>query len=509
MPRDDGQSSRDASGEGVDEERASVVIAGPSEDVAAICGRLDTAPTWAVVIHAPDGNRQLTTELGMRRLLRHAEDAGKTVAIATRSAALASRARQAGVPVSRRPDDVRWDSGGKVVLRLGPLSLAAPPLGRYIQVGIIVAVAAVAGAALFTVVPSGRVVAYPPVETVTRVITISASEEFDAQDLQTGQVPASRVTGEVTYTLAVPPTGSVQVGVAAASAGLTITNPTSADVVVAAGTAVLGGAELVAFEIGADVLVPANGSATATATAEQPGERYNLPANSLSGWFDEKYRFLAVTNPAPAEGGTSGPRPAPSEADVASLQGLARTLTTSDAVREDLVTARPFDAVFIGTAETTFTFGNPRPPVGTPADVVLLDVTVSVSALAVLQETLEELALGAMTLDGVPGEFIPGTARATETGARQVDASTRAIATELRLQAEFARGITADAIEDAVKGKSTERARSTLLSRYGIEDAEVTVSPGWAPMLPRFGFRLDIELRSHDAESPTPSVPDE
>lgn len=509
MPRDDPQSGRDVSGDGPDEERASVVVAGPAEDVAAICGRLDTAPTWAVVIHAPDGNRQLTTELGMRRLLRHAEDAGKTVAIATRSASLASRARQAGVPVSRRPDDVRWDSGGKVVLRLGPLSLAAPPLGRYIQVLIIVAVAAVAGAALFTVVPSGRVVAYPPVETVTRVVAITASEDFDALDLEAGRAPASRVTGEVTYTLAVRPTGAVQVGIGSASAELTITNPTAADVVVTAGAAVLGGPELVAFAIGADVLVPANGSASAPATAEQPGERYNLPAGSLTGWFDEKYRFLVVTNPAPAGGGTSEPRSAPSEADVSALQALARTLTTSQAVREDLVTARPFDAVFIGTAETTFTFGNPRPPVGTPADVVLLDVTVSVSALAIPQETLEDIAFRVFTPDSGTGEVIAGTARAAETGARQVDASTGAIVTELRLQAELARGVTAAAIEDAVKGKSKEDARSTLLNRYGIEDAEVTVSPGWAPLLPRFGFRLDVELRSRDARAPLPSAPEE
>ncbi|HQW51981.1 MAG TPA: hypothetical protein PL082_07985, partial [Tepidiformaceae bacterium] len=83
------------------ESLASVVLVERSEDIAAICGRVDTAPTWAVVIHAPDGNRQLSTELGMRRLVRHGEESGKVVAIATRSSGLASRARQVGIPVSR------------------------------------------------------------------------------------------------------------------------------------------------------------------------------------------------------------------------------------------------------------------------------------------------------------------------------------------------------------------------------------------------------------------------
>ena len=67
------------------EDVASVVLVERPEDVAAICGRVDAAPTWAVVIHAPEGNRQLSTELGMRRLIHHAQDGGKVIAIATRS----------------------------------------------------------------------------------------------------------------------------------------------------------------------------------------------------------------------------------------------------------------------------------------------------------------------------------------------------------------------------------------------------------------------------------------
>ena len=68
---------------------ASVVVIERRDDVAGICGRIDTAPTFAVVIHAPRGNRQASTQLGMRRLVRHAEDTGRVIAIATRSLAIA------------------------------------------------------------------------------------------------------------------------------------------------------------------------------------------------------------------------------------------------------------------------------------------------------------------------------------------------------------------------------------------------------------------------------------
>src|SRR5262245_56895937 len=121
-----------------DDRMASMVVVERRDELPAICGRIDRAPTFAVVIYAPDGNREMATELGMRRLIRHAEDSGRAIAIATSSRALSTRARLAAVPVSRRPEHVRWDAGGKRVLRLGPASVALPGIGRYAQAMLVV-----------------------------------------------------------------------------------------------------------------------------------------------------------------------------------------------------------------------------------------------------------------------------------------------------------------------------------------------------------------------------------
>lgn len=481
------------------ESLASVVLVERSEDIAAICGRLDLAPTWAVVIHAPDGNRQLGTELGMRRLVRHAEEGGKVIAIATRSSSLGSRARQAGIPVSRRPDTVRWDAGGRYVFRIGPLSVAAPAVGRYVQVAFIAAIGLLAVALALTMAPSATVVAYPPGETLSQVITISASEDYASVNLETFEVPAARVSGEQGITLAQAPTGTVDVGVEPARTALVISNPTAADVVVAAGTVLLGGPTFFPFELDATVTVPRQGNVSATATAARPGTEGNLPAGTIGGWLDEKFRFLTVTNPEPATGGVSEPRPAVGPQDVANLQQLAKALESSDAVKRGLVEARPHDAVFLRTAETSVKYGLPEPPVGTPADLVILRVTVHVSALAVLAETLDQVASEVLQAEAGDGTLLPGTVKAIETGARLLDAETGVIRTEIRIQGEFARGVTAAAIRQAVKGKSPEQARSTLSDRYGIQDAEVKLRPGWAPWVPRFGFRLDVELRSRSS----------
>ncbi len=138
--------------------------------MATVCGRIDSAPTYAVVVHAPGGNRELSREIGIRRLKRHAEDSGRTIAIATSSWTLASRARAVRIPVARKPEHVRWDSGSRMVLRLGKASWLVPPIGRYVQ-GLAV-VAAVLGviALILTMGPKANIVAYPPTESVERTV---------------------------------------------------------------------------------------------------------------------------------------------------------------------------------------------------------------------------------------------------------------------------------------------------------------------------------------------------
>ncbi|MGE0601862.1 MAG: baseplate J/gp47 family protein [Dehalococcoidia bacterium] len=477
---------------------ASVVLVERSEDVAAVCGRIDGAPTWAVVIHAPGGNRQLSTELGMRRLIHHAEEAGKVIAIATRSGALSSRARELNVPVARKPQSIRWDAGGRHVVRVGKFNFAAPSIGRYVQVAIIVAVAFAGLFLIFAMGPSATITAYPPTETVTEVITITASESRDSVNLETLEVPASQVSTLEKFTLAAATTGTTMVGTQPAKATVTVTNDTQAAVVVAQGTIVFAAPDFFPFTFDETVTVPPAGSVEAVVTASRPGVAGNVAAAAIAGWEPERLRFLKITNAAPAAGGVSEPRPAVAPEDVASLNALAKTLENSNAVKQSLIDARPHDAVFMSTASSKVELGASHPAVGTPADVVFLEVNVSLSALAVLENTLDQVARQVLHTQAGDGEFVPGTVKAVETGARQLDADSATIRTELQVQGELARGVTRDAIRSAVKGKSEDEVLSTLSERYGIQDAEVRLS-GWAPRLPRFGFRIDVNLAARPA----------
>jgi len=484
------------------EERATVLHVDRGEDIASICGRVEMAPTYAVIVWAPAGNRSLATELGIRRLLRHAEESGKQVAIATTSVALASRARQARIPVARRPEHVRWDAPGRVVLRLGPLTLLLPAVGRFLQLLVILVVGLAAAALALTMGPAATVVVYPPTQTLHDTVLLSASPNFEEIDPQRLRVPAAQVSTVRTLTLAARTTGLVPVGVAAARAQVVVSNPGPTAVTIPAGAMLVSDPGGVEFSLDAELAVPAGAQAAGTVTARVLGTAGNVPAGAISRFADPQFAALQVSNPEPAAGGANEDRPAVAQQDVLALRELAQSLAESPTVRAFLAEDRPHDAVFLGTAEVEVEFGESQPPVGTPASVVLLPVTVRISALAIPAETLERFAREVLRLGQGAGAFVPGTVRAEETGARQYDADNEVVTTELRVEAEFAPGIDEGEIRRAVRGKSPGEVRRILRERYGSSESDVRLVPGFAPWLPRFGFRIDVEIRSPSALEP-------
>jgi hypothetical protein len=162
----------------------------------------------------------------MRRLVRHAEESGRVIAVATGSAALANRARHAGLPVSRRPESVRWDSGGRRVLGIGRWRFVAPSLGVWFQFLSIVVVFGVLAAVALAVGPSADVIVSPPTESVSGTVNIRAAIQRTEVDLENMRLPAREVTGTEVLTIALPATG-------AAAAGSTTKTVSPADVAAA------------------------------------------------------------------------------------------------------------------------------------------------------------------------------------------------------------------------------------------------------------------------------------
>lgn len=490
----------DNGNDGPDDDYASIVDVDKREDIASICGHVDTAHTFAVIVNAPKGNRDLATELGARRLLRHAEESGKVVAIATRNRAVASRARQMHIPVARKPERIRWDAGGRHVVGAFGASVALPPLGRFVQLTFILAIVAVIAILALTMAPGATVTAYPPTETLSKTITITATENLDKADYAHLNVPAQQVSTTDHFTIPVTVTGKAPVGTGAATTTITVRNFGADPVTVPAGSLVGIVGNSVTFATDTETVVPANGAADIHATALQPGTIGNVSAGALNHWLDASLAALGIGNKAAAAGGTDTERPAVAQADLDQARAAARALEGAASVKELIAEDHPHDAVFLETAVVTATLDD-LPAIGTPMDVMLAGVQVHITALAVLENSLDALARQQLAAEAGAGEFVPGSVGASEAAPATVNAGV--VTALLDLHGDFARDVSSDAIRDAVKGKSKEDVQSTLATRYGIQRADVDLTPGWAPWLPRFDFRIDVKLRG---ATPTPTA---
>ena len=462
------------------------------EEIDGICGRIDAAPTLAVVLHAPGGNRALAEELGMRRVVRHVRARGRLLAVATRSGTLARRARRQRVPVASAPHRVHWGSGGKAVLRLGFATLLLPPVERYAPHLVLGLLALAALVALFTVGPAATVTVYPPVERVERVVVVRASPRVDAANLETLTLPAEPAAVERAILLAVPATGTVTRGVSPATATLAIANPTGDAVTVPAGSIVFALPEFVSFALDEAVTVPAGGEAEAAVTAIAAGAAGNVAADAITQWRNQSFLALDVTNPEAASGGEDDTRRAVATADLRALETLAGEIAADVSLAALLAEARPGHAVIARSAAATVELGTPSAAEGDAAAAVFMEVRTTVRALAIPPAALEALARSVLEAPEGLGALVPGTVVAVETGGVQRDHADGSYTSELRLGAAFPDAPDSAAVEDAVRGRSAGSAEAELRSRYSNEDVEIELSPGWVPWLPRFGFRIDV-----------------
>jgi hypothetical protein len=182
------------------------------------------------------------------------------------------------------------------------------------------------------------------------------------------------------------------------------------------------------------------------------------------------------------------------QADIDALTALANDVAGTDAVKAMIGGSRPGDVVFIETATATATPGAVIPTLGSYADVVIMPVEVKITATAVLADTLQAFGQ-AVLANAKPGStLVPGSISAVQAAPATIAKDTGAITAQLRLTGQFAQAVSEDDVRDAVKGESVGDAESTLRERYGIQNPEVEITPGWAPWVPRFGFRIDVKL---------------
>jgi hypothetical protein len=292
--------------------------------------------------------------------------------------------------------------------------------------------------------------------------------------------------------VSVPATGLVAVPGARARAALSIRNTRTEQVVLAAGTTVMAGE--VRFRTDAAVVIGPGEAVSAAATANLAGPSGNVAAGAINRLDDPSLGAgLEVANPAAASGGTTVEIPAASGADHKAVLELAQRLKESSEFRRAVVAAHPGQLVLLSTAEATVEPGTPFPAPGEPATTVFLRVRVSVSARAV--EGADLVAHWQSQSSRPPAPLMAGSLEAAEIEGESI-VGERFVLVRARLSGLVAEQVDPADVVNAVKAERPSSAESTLRSRYRIDDVRVELTPAWAPLVPWFESRIDVDFRS-------------
>ncbi len=386
--------------------------------------------------------------------------------------------------------------------RHGPRVLAAA-VALLIVVVVLLVVAA----------PSATIAVSPRVETVETRITYGIAAPGQSFDFA---IPAQTITTTITTSASIPTTGERFVPDGAATGSLLLTNPSTAEVFVAAG-AIATASNGVEFVTTTDVVVPAAdpygsmtfGSVAAPVRAAAPGTDGNAEAETIYGQWDNGVFF---TNREPITGGTMRRVATVSDADRAALEATARGDLDARAAPALSGLVPSGATVLPGTeqrGEATLRFDHAA---GDDATTLRVEASLPLSAQIFDPQALRDRAIEEVTrrLAGSTGDgqVVAGSVAVSEP---QPLGATAAAGYEVRARAEIERPIdpqALDALRDGASGANVADIVSEAISVAGVASAAVDRRYSWLwGDMPLLTSRITIEVNRAETTLPAEATP--
>jgi hypothetical protein len=326
-------------------EGPAVIDLQPHDDLATLRYRLDEVRDGRVVLRLPWDLRFLSRELDFELLRRslEARDAGRRqlkVAIVSPDPERRQLAHGCGFPTFASVEAAaaarRWNGPGSQTLEPPPsywweeepdLHPSSKPWWRRVapvwldrlkdgvRFAAFLLVIVVLAASAYAVIPTAEITVVPAGETVTVSVPVSVDPELEADGVG-GIIPSRRVGIEVEGHAEVATTEVATVAAGRATGEVLFTSRLAQDYVVPAGTVVRTSSTSypIRFRTTADVVVPANGQATAPIQAldERTGNVGAFQINRVEGMVASAVR---VMNPEPTTGAEAKEVPVVVQAD--------------------------------------------------------------------------------------------------------------------------------------------------------------------------------------------------
>ncbi len=493
--------------------RAATLVARRDDDLAALIGRIDTAPDIDLVLVVPRQARALREPAVWAHVAAHVRRRGIALGVVSPRGDVRAHARANALRAARTP---RGLGRGPWRLRLGSREFVVPRprLGAATRGALLLVAVALAGVTACYAVPSARIVVVPPSEPFTRSAEVRLQPLLSAPDLGLALIPAISVEREIATTLATTTTGETEIGEERATLVLRFTSEGIVPLELPASTAA-GAAAGATFLTDEAVTVPPGGSTEVSATAELPGIDGNVAPGEVGLLGEALPATLTVTNVLAGEGGTNVLVPAVAQEDVDRLRELARTVLARTGVRE-LVASVEGATVFEETVLAQILSERPQSLLGAPTEVFLMDYTAIASGLALADEAAA--AFGQLLLvEGLPEgmALLPGTVEAEVApvvGAPDGTGGVGVITVTLRATGRIYALPDVQPLRGQLTGVRPGVAASRLMAGLGLEEPpRVTLEPEWVPWrwTPRRASRITIAFAATLDEPDEPDEPDE
>jgi hypothetical protein len=488
----------------------------PEDDQISAREKLSWARASRAVLVWPRRGRVLTRRLDLVLLQRQAQRQAVELGLVTYDPTVLQLARELGLPTFESPDhlpEAGWRTARtstpparpvrKPVQELqrlaeqiptpAPTLLGLSSAARGVSAGL-AALCALAVAA--SILPSAEITLAPRRELQTLPIEfiLDPSLELPAPGLR---LPAETMRVSLEAERRGPATGTARLPSAAATGAAVLTNLTSEEITVPAGTGLRASAGAVRFTTTEAVTLPAETEAEREVPiqAVAPGPQGNLPAGAIDAVEGQLGFQVRASNPDPTTGGAETTASAVSAADrlrlrtalLAELEGRALS-EMSEALAPGL-TLVPGSLEISQILQEQFDF-----EVGQPTASLGLLLQVEFSGVVVSTEQVETAAARLLETDMPAGSLVvPDSLLLRRDPARDGRRPSGEYTLAYLAEQQIAERLDFEQVRRAAAGRWSASAPSLLAERYQLDrPALIRSRPAWLPWLPWLNIRLDV-----------------
>jgi len=325
--------------------------------------------------------------------------------------------------------------------------------------------------------------------------------EGEGSDLTPGVLAGTKKTIKVDGETTIPTSGSLQVPDLKAGGVVTMTNLTSLDVSIPAGTIIQKPSNPpVRYQILKMITIPAKETTIGIGIeAIEPGEKGNSDINSITRLDGPLGLLVEVSNPDPVTGGLEKTYQAVSRDDILRAAEENQKILKTQAEAEFTKILSVQEIILPSSIHIVKVVEQSEHPGVEQVGVLLkLKQTVEYSVLVINQNDMEKQAETILNVNQPVKGWVSTMGNPVEIKilSQEFDMETGSVILQTAASKMFAPPLDTNTIRRQTTGKSKAMAIEIIeRSVLNIKSPEIEIMPGWLPFLPLLSSRIEIEVR--------------